>query len=318
MRRIVLFLGLLMLAGRLTAAPTPEEMLPFIPPQARTVLALDSAAIRAHPKVQRFLEERVGPWTGVDQDIQTFLLEAGLDPLTDVDAVVLAFVADGPTPQGVMLAAGSFSPDRIAGAITARGAVPFEVAGRTAYRLPEKGASAPEAPVFMLLSPELAILGDPNSVAGAVRPRTRASGIVEAEVAAGRLDLHTQFWLVTLVTAGSRAGTGENWPGIAPGAAPPLAGVERAATAVQRLGLFGSLGSTLRLGGWALTDTSENAELLQDAARGALAAMRLQASGSHPEMVEVLRGIDVRMRGETVSFSAELPLEVLDRLSAER
>jgi hypothetical protein len=318
MRRTVLFLGFLIVACGLTAAPNPEDMLPFIPPQAQTVLALDSAALRAHPAVQRFLQERAGRWAGADQEIQAFLQEAGLDPLTDVDAVVLALIADGPHPQGVMLVAGSFSPDRIAAAVTARGAIPFDLAGHTAYRLPGEGAAAPEAPVFVLVSPELAVLGDPHSVAGAVHPRTRASGIVEAEVAAGRLDLNTPFWLVTLVPMGSRTVAGEGWSGTAQGGATPLAGVERAATAVQRAGLFGSLGSTLHLHGWALTDTAENAELLRDAARGALAAMRLHATGSRPEIMEVLRGIDIRMRGDMVSFAAEFPLDFLERLSPDR
>lgn len=311
MRTLMTTLALAALAAApVAAAPTAEDLMVHVPPASRTVLAVDGAALRAHPLVQEFLQQRTGRWAGAHGEVEDFLAEAGLDPLRDVDTVVVALIADGPNPQGVMLIGGSFSPDRINGAIAARGAVATSIAGHPAFRVPGSDASAPEGPVFVLLSPELAVLGDARSVADVVAPRVQASGMLDAEVAAGRLDVRSQFWLVTEIparTAGSPFSEGADGGGA-------MAGVQRAAGAVTRFGMAGSIGNTVALRGWALTDTSENAELLQDAARGAVAAVRLQSSGSNPELLAVLRDMDIRTRDRVVHIAAELPAELLEKL----
>lgn len=315
MRSIICTAAILVLAGvPAVASPAANELLAYVPAQAQTVMAVDGAALRAHPTVQEYLNRQAGKWVGTPGDeARQFLSEAGLDLSRDVDTVIMALVAAGHHPQGVMLIGGSFSPDRIAAAVTARGAVATFIGGHPVYRLPQADKLDDEGPVFAVLSTELAVLGDVRSVTDLLAPRARASGIVEAEVAAGRLDTRAHFWLVTAIPA---AAWGASSPWTDSGGS--MAGVERAAGAVSRFGLSGSLTGKMRLRGWALTDSAENADLLRDAARGAVAALRLQAAGSNPELVNMLRDMDIRTRDTVLHMTIDVPFELWENLFSER
>jgi hypothetical protein len=67
----------------------------------------------------------------------------------------------------------------------------------------------------------------------------------------------------------------------------------------------------------AVADTAENAELLRDAVKGAIAAARLHAQGTSPELVNVLRNIEVSVSGTDLSASGAVPVSLLEKLVAE-
>jgi hypothetical protein len=68
----------------------------------------------------------------------------------------------------------------------------------------------------------------------------------------------------------------------------------------------------------AVADTAENAELLRDAAKGVLAAVRLQSQDRTPELVSVLREVQVRATGTQVTLSSVIPVALLEKLIATR
>ena len=72
-----------------------------------------------------------------------------------------------------------------------------------------------------------------------------------------------------------------------------------------------------RFSGAAVADTAENAELLRDAVKGALAAARLHFQDSAPELVDVLRGVDVHLDGPVVTAKGAIPVALLEKLAAE-
>jgi hypothetical protein len=65
----------------------------------------------------------------------------------------------------------------------------------------------------------------------------------------------------------------------------------------------------------ATTDTAENAELVRDAVKGALAAARLKLGETEPELVEVLRDTQVQVKDTEVSGKMVIPLPLIEKLA---
>jgi len=141
--------------------------------------------------------------------------------------------------------------------------------------------------------------------------------LLDKAVAAGQIDPRAPFWAVGTIPAAAHRHAaaleerGEAEPDH------PLHHVLAAAGVVRRIALQASLDDSLRVSGVASADTAENAELLRDAAKGALAALRLGAQDEHPELVDVLRGVQVRASGTEVAVSGAIPVALLEKLAAE-
>jgi len=131
------------------------------------------------------------------------------------------------------------------------------------------------------------------------------SPIVAEEVAARRIDPTAPFFFVADLPPRDTA------PIAGDGT---LQGVVAASGAVRRVGLQANLGDALTLKGFANADSPENAELLRDAVKGAIAAMRLHAQEQAPELVDVLRGVDVRLDGTRVTGAVAVPVELIEKV----
>lgn len=293
-------------AAAVAAAPTADDLARLTPVDAQVVLGLNAAALRSHPTVQGWLEDHSPPLTG-RAAVEELLRETGLDPLRDVEAAVLAaaYRGEGVPPAFLALFGGSFNPPSLAAALTKRGATlvpaPF-VLLRTAE-------AAGEAPFVAVLDRLLAV-GDEASVRAAVAGTTLGAAVVRVERAAGRLDPRASLWLAVDMPAAWRQRNVEM-----PATPPSVSGVVQASRAVTRLLAHARLGAALELDFWARANSVENAELLQDAVRGAIAALRLAAQEHLPELVDVLRGVRITQHQEEVSGQASVPLPLLDRLA---
>ncbi len=155
MKRLLVatLLTALAVPAALAAPPTAADLLRHVPGTASAVVAIDSAALRAHPAVQDWLM-RQHALTGTDSDVRRFLDDAGLDPLRDVDVMVVAVVPDGDRTAGVALFAGRFDPTALGAALAKRGAQAFSLAGTPAYRLASEHEGG-RAAVVALPSAEL-------------------------------------------------------------------------------------------------------------------------------------------------------------------
>jgi hypothetical protein len=318
MKRLLLVALVLALAAPLATAAPPAvgELLRSVPVTAQVVVAVDSAALRAHPKVQEWLL-RQHAWTGADEDLRQFLSDAGLDPFRDVDAMVVAAQGEGAEAGAVALFSGRYDPSSLGAALIKRGAQPFTLAGVSAYRLPSSERHGGEAAVLAQISPDLVVVGEESAVGAAAASPHSVPPLVEKEISAGHIDIRAPFWMVATVPAGVRQKAREA-AGHAHGeGSEAVRSVVVASGAVQRVAVQASLDDSLRLSGVAIADTAENAELIRDAVKGAIAAARLHAQSQSPEFVNVLRDVEVRVAGTGVSVFGAVPLALLEKLVTE-
>lgn len=309
----VFVLQILVISTVLAGTPT-AELLRWVPATAQVVMGIDCAALRGHPLIQDWLIEHQASWSGADNDMNRLLSESGLDPLHDVDQVVVGVVPGRPRGQGLAVFAGHFDPAALSAAMQKRGGTATMI-GTTA------GFAFSSHPDFVVLvafvSSTIVIAGDEATVRSALTTAAARSNLARREADAGRIDLAADFWLVAVVPDEMRRHAAATAGDPANGNS-DVRGLVLASGAIQRVTMQASLGAVLTLRGVALTDTADNAELVRDAAKGAIAAMRLQLSQTSKELVEVLREVDVRQRGAAVTVDAEVPIRVLETLIRER
>ncbi|HUK13227.1 MAG TPA: hypothetical protein VLW17_07975 [Thermoanaerobaculaceae bacterium] len=306
----------LLAAAALAAPPGVADLLRMVPPTAQFVVGLDAAALRAHPAVQKLLLEHASR-AHLDADAAAFLAEAGLDPLRDVNAMVAAVIPDGATSHGAAAFAGRFDPEAMGAALTKRGATPTTLGAVPGFRLPEGERHHGAAAVLAQVSREVVVVGNEAAVAAMLAPRHEASPLVDKAVAAGQIDPRAPFWAVGTIPAFAHRHAATMDRRAEDEADHPLHHVLAAAGVVKSVALQASLDDSLHISGVASADTAENAELLRDAAKGALAALRLGAQDEHPELVDVLRGVQVRASGTDVAVSGAIPVALLEKLAAE-
>ncbi|MCU0291078.1 MAG: hypothetical protein MUF10_03685, partial [Thermoanaerobaculaceae bacterium] len=111
----------LVAAPLLAAPPTVNDLLRYVPADAQVVMAVDAAALRAHPLIQAWILDHQAGWTGVDSDLQRFLSDAGLDPLHDVDLMVVTATTTAGDDHALALFAGRYDPASLGAAVVARG-----------------------------------------------------------------------------------------------------------------------------------------------------------------------------------------------------
>ena len=301
-------------APALAAPPTAADLLRRVPEAAVAVVAIDSASLRTHPAVHDWLVRR-HDLTGTDP--RCFLDDAGLDPLRDVDVMVLAAVPDGDRPAGVALFAGRYDPASLGVALVKRGAQAFTLAGAPAYRLASEHEGG-RGVVVALPSTSLVVVGDEATAALALAPPHAFAPLAAGEIAAGRLDIRAPFWMVAAVPALVRQRAGAAAGRVHGEGAETVRGVILASGTVRRIVAQATLDGALTFSAAAVADTPENAELLRDTVKGALAAARLHFEDSQPELIDVLRAVDLHLAGAVVTIKGAIPVALLEKLAAER
>lgn len=308
----------ILLAGVAVAAPpTTQELLRHVPAAATVVVAVDCAALRSQPLVQQWLLEHQTAWSGHDADVDRFLSDAGLDPLRDVDTMIVAIDSE---KDGEVLAlfAGRYDPTSLGAAMVKQGATASKVNGVDVFTLPADHPNAKhDQAVVALPSAELVIAGDAAAVQAALTGGRVQSNLATTEIAAGRVDPRAHFWAVAVVPEQVRRKAGEVTIDAEGEGGEMVRGLLTAGGTVKRVAVQASLGKELELSGVALSDSKEDAELLRDSAKGAVAAMRLHVKDRSPELVEVLREVDIRADGTQVSGRATVPVQLILKWMSE-
>lgn len=313
MRIAILAATIIALAAAATAAPpTPADLVRFVPPDAGVVLAVDVAALRGHPTVQQWLVDHQAPWSGLDDEMGSFLRDAGLDPTRDVDAMVVAVTFRSGREDALAVFGGRFDPVSIGAALVARGGVAGNVANATTYRFVDEHGGPKRDVMLVWPRRDAVIVGTEAAVTAAAGEPAGVNTLLEQEIASHHVDPRAHFWMVAATPESHRSPAGE-----ALRDAEPMRDVLLASRTVQRVAMDASLGTVLEFRGWATTDTAENAELLRDAVKGALAAMRLQAQQEAPELVEVLRDVAVRLDENQVAVGGDVPVALLESILAK-
>jgi hypothetical protein len=309
---------LMLAAGTAWAAPpTVPELLRLVPTDARAVVAVDAAVLRTAPLVEQWLLAHQAAWSRVDDDAARFLSEAGVDPARDVDYMMFALTGDQAAQHPLALLAGRYDSATLVAALQARGAVQVKVGTVTAYRVGHTGNADAQHAALIRVTPQLVMVGDRDTLLAA---QDRASGpvrVVAAEKAAGHLDVSAPFWMAVAIPEDAAAGPHSTASGAESPGAQAMVAVAAASAAVRRVAAWATLGQELRLHAFATTASEENAGLLRDTVRGALAAMRLAVQEREPRVVDVLRGVKVDTEGAAVAVTAELPVDLLQQLAGE-
>ena len=77
-------------------------------------------------------------------------------------------------------------------------------------------------------------------------------------------------------------------------------------------------GDALHLGATSSSTDIETLQLLEDAVRGALAALRIGAAEKAPEMVAVLRRFDIQRASDSMTVEGSIPAAIIRDLVAKQ
>ena len=317
MTRLLRALAVLIAVAALPATAS-DDALSLVPANAVTVGMVQLADMRTSP-LSSFLFQHVDKMS-TDGEAEKFLFDAGLRPSHDVDALVVATsprTSLGSEADVLVIAEGRFQPERLAAAFVSRGAVK-----KGAYFVfPESARQSDgERGAVAFLSPSLAIAGNERSVVNALAARANGgTGFVSRGILAAhlvRIDRGATAWAIVDVPRAARLAKGGT---IDTGNGQAGATVQAALKSVSTVAVWAKdTGDTLQLGATGLSNDAETLMLLEDAIRGALAAVRVVAADKAPEMVSALRRFDVDRKSESITVEGSIPAATLRDLVAKR
>ena len=298
-------------------AAAKDDALSLVPANAATIGMVRLAELRTSP-FSSFLFQHVDRMS-TDGEAERFLTEAGLKPLQDVDTVVVATSPRtnlGSEADVLVIAEGRFLPERLAAALLARGAV-----RKGAYiTFPEaESGSDGETGAVAFLSRSLAIAGNERSVRNALAARagggtgfvSRSSLAVHLAVVEG-----ATAWAIVDVPRAARLANGGN---IQTGNGESGVTLQAALKSVSTVAVWAKdAGDTLQVGATGLSNDAETLKLLEDATRGALAALRIAIKDKAPEMVSVLRRFDIDRTSDAITIEGSIPAAMVRDLMAKR
>jgi hypothetical protein len=297
---------------------TNDDAFMLVPANAVTLGKVHLAAMRSSP-LSSLLFQHIDKVSS-DGDAERFLREAGLRPLQDVDAVVVA-TAPRATPgreaDVLVIAEGRFVPERLAAALIARGGVK-----KGAYIVfPESAEnSSDDTGAVAFLSRSIAIMGNERSVVNALAARatggTRFAERGDLALGLALVDQDSTAWALVDVQRVARL---TNASSIETGNSPYGAAVKGALKSVSTVAVWATdTGESLQRGGKGLSNDTETLALLEDAIRGAFAGMRIAVREKAPEMVSVLRGFEVDRKADSITVEGSIPASMIRDLLAKQ
>jgi len=282
--------------------PALPEALAWLPADTQAVFGMNVQKFVASPIYARF-EERHG--RDIAHDLGEFTARTGVDPRRDISYVVGAGrVLDGPKGEGVAIAVGHFNTTAITTFIQTHGSpVKVDYKGVSILMIPENSDYKVDKGIAFIGESEIA-LGELESLKQVLDVRSgSASGIMTSGTLGPMLralNPDEMFWF-----AGDAARIVAKAPANTP----------FAETASALLTVSGALNLTDAVTGkiTATARDEDSARKLADVARGAVALGQL-AGESHPEVAELLTGINVTQEKNDIRLVVNFPMELLDRL----
>ncbi|MBK9968674.1 MAG: hypothetical protein IPP07_28950 [Holophagales bacterium] len=296
------------------AARPTDDALALVPPDSVTAGMLRVADLRTSPLAGRLFADFDS--VTVDGDAAKFLAEARLRPVEDVDLVVFA-AGTGGKGKALVAFEGRFESQRLAAAVATRGAEARTAPGGTYFLLKEKGQTGHKGDgAVAFVSDRLFVAGSEEAVVQALA--ARAAGGTGFKGGAGlgaqldRVNSNASGWLLvdrTKLPEAKGSMTFSNGEG---GAARNVIGAMNLVSTF----CFEMMvkGDSLKLSGSGYSDDADTRELLEDALRGILAAMRIAAE-EKPEVVTAIRKFKVSSDRNAVTISGTLDAATIKLLS---
>ncbi len=305
MRRLALLALATALAFPSAAARPTDDALALVPPDSVTAGMLRVADLRTSPLAARFFAEF--DRATVEGDAARFLAEARLHPIDDVDLVVFA-AEDGAKGKALVAFEGRFEPQRLAAAVASRGAEARTAPGGTYFLLKEKGQTGHKGNgAVAFVSSRLLVAGSEDAVVKALAARAAGgTGFLGGAGLGAQLDrvnANASGWLLVDRTKLPQA---KGSLTITSGEGDAARNVLGAMNLVSTFSFEMTVkGDAIRLSGAGYSGDAETRELLEDALRGILAAMRI-ASQERPEVVSAIRKFKVESDRDAVTISGTL------------
>lgn len=297
------------------------EALTLVPPDAVSVGVANIAQFRNSPIAGKLFAQ--ADRMTVDGEAAKLLAETGLKPSEDIDVVTFALLpkeGDATDAEALVLVEGRFDPEKIAAAMVARGAVRKTGATGAWYLLPaehEGADSADHKPAVAFVRKGLMMAGSEGAVLEALGyAKNGGSSFASAGALApelSRVDPKASAWMLVDVPRMTRLHDEPNWQGDSdhPGRA-----LVQSMKRVSTVALWTTdQGDALSFGVLAISGDAETRQLLEDAARGALATWRLAASEKDPQLVDAIRAFAVKQDGTGVSLTGSITGETLKKFT---
>lgn len=294
-----------------------DDALALVPAESVSAGMLRISDLRSSPLAARLFAEF--DKTTVEGDAARFLAEARLHPIDDVDLVVFA-ATNGGKGKALVAFEGRFEPRRLAAAVAARGAEARTASGASYFLLKDDrkdGKRSGGAVAFV--SDRLLVAGSEEGVAAALAARAAGGTAFSRGAGLGawldRVSGNATGWLLVDRTKLPEAKGSITISGSDGDAARNVIG---AMNLVSAFTLEMTVkGDAIRLSGAGYSDDAESRELLEDALRGILAAMRIAAQ-EKPAVVSALRRFKVDSDRNAVTISGTLDGETIDALAAAK
>lgn len=294
--------------------------LAYVPPEAVTVGVAHVAQFRSSPLAGKLFLQT--DQMTVDGEGAKFLAELGLDPAEDIDVVTFALApkqGDATDGQVLLILEGRFDSERITSFLAERGAEQKTIANGTYFLVADKDDEGDgDRPAVAIVSRSLIFAGSEPLVAQALGyARGTASSFVAASGLARELshiEPAASAWVLVDVPRTSRLDRQPDWQGEQdhPGHA-----LVQSVKKISTVALWTTdKGEELSFGITALSSDAETRQLLEDAARGALATWRLAASEKDPALVSMIRQFKVKQNDGGVSLTGSISGETLRKFTA--
>lgn len=307
---------LLAVAAIALPAAAADEALSLVPANAVTVGMVRLADMRTSP-LSSLLFEHTDKMSA-DGEAQKFLTEAGLSLTRDIDVLVVATTPRtslGPEADILVLAEGRFDVARLTSAFASRGAIRKD----GYFLLPEEDDDEQKGAIAVV-SPSLVIGGMETAVAEALEARKKGgTGFLSRGSLAldlPRVDTKATAWAAIDVVRAQRLNKGGR---IHTGSGNSGETLQAALKSLSTVAVWATdKGDALALGATGVSTDAETLELLEDAIRGGLSAMRLAAKDKSPDMVSVLRRFEVSRGNGAVTVEGSIPASQLKEMMAKK
>ena len=279
-----------------------NDALSLIPNDAVTVGVVRLAEMRSSPLSGALFEQT--DEISTHGDAEAFLKDAGLQPLKDIDMLVVSTsprTALGHDADVLVAAEGRFDVDRLTKALVARGATKSG-----AYLLLPTDESRKGAIAFP--NSHLALVGSADAVKEALD--AYASGGTKFMTSSGlaqdvaRIDPSATAWAIVDVPRARRFADG---PHIS-SESKQGAMLNNALKTVTTVALWATdSGDALKVGAFGLSRDPQTLQDVEDTLRGALSAMRLAIQDKQPDLVTGLRRFNVSRSDDAVTITGSVP-----------
>lgn len=308
---------LALVAALALPALAKDDALSLVPAKAATVGMVKLSEMRTSP-LSSMLFQQTDKMSS-DGEAEKFLNEAGLSLTKDVDTLVVATTpreALGAEADVLVIAEGRFNVEALKNAMLNRGAK--QANGYLV--LADDDSADGERGAIAFLSKSMVIGGQESSVIAALAARAaggtgfRTRGALGLDL--GRIDPNATAWALIDVTRASRLAKGGT---VHTGNSSQGQAVAAAMKNVSTMALWAKdRGDQLELGAFGLCNDAETLQLLEDTVRGGLSALRLAVKDKAPDMVNVLRGFDVKRTSDAIEIGGSIPADVLRQLMAKK